>query len=121
MTPSQRHRSNRPNRPDQSVAFRLLRRRRQFPGLLLSSTFLVSRSYGILSYSQLTAGAAFYGNKKCEKQQLVDQVRRACLEKGFFQIINHGVSDELQTAIFEQSKNFFSLPAEEKVKLDKGQ
>lgn len=47
-------------------------------------------------------------------------MRRACLEKGFFQITKHGVSEELQAAIFEQSKEFFSLPLEEKVKLDKG-
>jgi isopenicillin N synthase-like dioxygenase len=69
--------------------------------------------------TRLIAVIAFYGNNGLEKQWLVDEVRQACLEKGFFQIINHGVSDELQTAIFEQSKEFFSLPAEEKLRLDK--
>lgn len=63
---------------------------------------------------------AFYIDNGFEKQRLVDQVRQACLEKGFFQIVNHGVSDELQTAILEQSNEFFSLPTEEKLKLDKG-
>lgn len=70
--------------------------------------------------TRLIAVAAFYLSNRFGKQRLVHEVRQACLEKGFFQIINHGVSDEIQTAIFEQSKEFFSLPNEEKVKLDKG-
>ncbi len=48
------------------------------------------------------------------------QIHEACLEKGFFQIVNHGISEDLRTAIFEQSRDFFSLPLEEKIKYDKG-
>ncbi len=50
----------------------------------------------------------------------MDQVRDACLEKGFFQIIGHGVPEDLQKAMFEQSADFFSLPLEQKEKYDKG-
>ena len=50
------------------------------------------------------------------QQELVRQVREACLEKGFFQIINHGISPELQKAMFAQSKEFFSLPEDVKMK-----
>jgi isopenicillin N synthase-like dioxygenase len=51
-----------------------------------------------------------------KKQELIDQVRKACLAKGFFQITNHGISAELQDAVFEQSRAFFSLPLEEKMR-----
>ena len=74
-----------------------------------------------LCQNHLTDMIAFYGNNKFEKDLLVARVRQACLEKGFFQIINHNVPAQLQQAIFEQSKDFFSLPTEEKTKLDKGQ
>jgi isopenicillin N synthase-like dioxygenase len=64
--------------------------------------------------------AAFYENDVDAKAALVDQVRDACLEKGFFQIIGHGVPEDLQSAMFEQSADFFSLPLEQKEKYDKG-
>ena len=65
--------------------------------------------------------AAFRSNVPHAKLQLVDQVRNACLDKGFFQIINHGISEELQDAIFDQCKEFFALPLEEKMKIDLSQ
>ena len=90
---------------------------------LQSSTFPVNDHSITLflpkTQTHLTNITAFYSTDKSQKQVLVDQVRRACLEKGFFQITNHGVSEDLQAAIFEQSKDFFSLPIEEKEKLDK--
>jgi isopenicillin N synthase-like dioxygenase len=62
---------------------------------------------------------AFYTDDTAKKAVLVQQVRQACLEKGFFQITNHGISEDLQSAIFEQAADFFSLPLEEKMKYDK--
>ncbi|XP_019156810.1 PREDICTED: 2-oxoglutarate-Fe(II) type oxidoreductase isoform X2 [Ipomoea nil] len=46
-------------------------------------------------------------------------VRRACMEYGFFYLINHGVEETLFRQVFEQSRRFFSLPLEEKMKLDR--
>lgn len=63
---------------------------------------------------------AFYGDDSAAKAVLVKRVREACLAKGFFQIVNHGVPEKLQEAMFEQSKDFFSLPLEQKEKYDKG-
>lgn len=63
---------------------------------------------------------AFYKNSEDDpaaKQQLVDQVRSACLAKGFFQLTNHGVSADLQDAVFEQARGFFALPLEEKMEI----
>ncbi|XP_027362617.1 2-oxoglutarate-Fe(II) type oxidoreductase hxnY-like [Abrus precatorius] len=43
-------------------------------------------------------------------------IRQACIEHGFFYLVNHGVEKDLVTA-FDESKRFFSLPLEEKMKL----
>ncbi|CAA6660977.1 unnamed protein product [Spirodela intermedia] len=41
----------------------------------------------------------------------------ACIDCGFFYVINHGISEELMEEIFVQSKKFFALPIDEKMKL----
>ena len=41
---------------------------------------------------------------------------QACKEHGFFYIVNHGLEKELVERVFEESKKFFSLPMEEKMK-----
>ena len=52
-------------------------------------------------------------------QHCADQIREACLSQGFFQITNHGLPLSLQKEIFKVSKQFFSLPIEAKMELDK--
>jgi len=42
---------------------------------------------------------------------------QACLDCGFFYVTNHGISEELKDEAFEQSKKFFALPLEEKMKV----
>ncbi|KAK6251089.1 hypothetical protein SCA6_005094 [Theobroma cacao] len=44
-------------------------------------------------------------------------IRQACVDHGFFYIVNHGLEEELLKKVLEQSKMFFSLPVEEKMKL----
>ncbi|WCJ25841.1 2-oxoglutarate (2OG) and Fe(II)-dependent oxygenase superfamily protein [Euphorbia peplus] len=44
-------------------------------------------------------------------------IRQACGEYGFFYIVNHGVEEELVAMVFDQSKKFFSLPLDDKMKL----
>ncbi|OMO52560.1 Isopenicillin N synthase [Corchorus olitorius] len=46
-----------------------------------------------------------------------NSIRQACMDHGFFYLVNHGVKEELVNKVFEQSKKFFSLPVEEKIKL----
>ncbi|XP_021856212.1 2-oxoglutarate-Fe(II) type oxidoreductase hxnY isoform X2 [Spinacia oleracea] len=46
-------------------------------------------------------------------------LRQACIEVGFFYIVNHGVDKDLLGRLFEESKKFFDLPVEEKMKLDR--
>ncbi|EOY24271.1 2-oxoglutarate and Fe(II)-dependent oxygenase superfamily protein isoform 2 [Theobroma cacao] len=44
---------------------------------------------------------------------------KACMDHGFFYLVNHEVEEELLKEVFEQSSKFFSLPVEEKMKLAK--
>lgn len=40
------------------------------------------------------------------------------MEYGFFYLINHGIEDTLIWEVFRESKKFFALPPEEKMKLE---
>ncbi|KAF8107745.1 hypothetical protein N665_0117s0017 [Sinapis alba] len=42
-------------------------------------------------------------------------LKQACLDCGFFYVINHGISEALRDEAFEQSKKFFALSLEEKM------
>ncbi|XP_049411696.1 2-oxoglutarate-Fe(II) type oxidoreductase hxnY isoform X1 [Solanum stenotomum] len=44
-------------------------------------------------------------------------IRQACVDVGFFYLINHGVDERLFKKVLEQNKKFFSLPLEDKMKL----
>ncbi|KAF8412954.1 hypothetical protein HHK36_000926 [Tetracentron sinense] len=44
-------------------------------------------------------------------------IRKACVEYGFFYLVNHGVEEELLKRVFDESRKLFSLPLEEKMKL----
>ncbi|XP_010267155.1 PREDICTED: 2-oxoglutarate-Fe(II) type oxidoreductase-like isoform X2 [Nelumbo nucifera] len=50
-------------------------------------------------------------------QNSVSLLKQACLDSGFFYIINHGISQEFMDEVFAQSKRLFHLPLEEKMKL----
>jgi isopenicillin N synthase-like dioxygenase len=54
---------------------------------------------------------------QAQLDEVVKQVRYACKNIGFFQIINHGISPELQRGVFQASKKFFELPMSEKMTL----
>jgi isopenicillin N synthase-like dioxygenase len=47
-------------------------------------------------------------------QNVVSQIRLGCQTSGFFQITGHGVSKDLQDAVFRAAKAFFNLPQDEK-------
>ncbi|KAI1848933.1 hypothetical protein JX265_001264 [Neoarthrinium moseri] len=52
-----------------------------------------------------------------ESSKVVEQVRQACITSGFFQIVNHGVSKELQGRVSKAAEAVFALPLEEKKQL----
>jgi isopenicillin N synthase-like dioxygenase len=43
--------------------------------------------------------------------QAVDEIANACREWGFFQVINHGISDDLIDTVWQQTRDFFAGPA----------
>ncbi|XP_021912684.1 2-oxoglutarate-Fe(II) type oxidoreductase isoform X2 [Carica papaya] len=46
-----------------------------------------------------------------------DRHAEACLDCGFFYVVNHGISEEFMGEVFAQSKRLFNLPLDEKMKL----
>ncbi|XP_062073932.1 2-oxoglutarate-Fe(II) type oxidoreductase hxnY-like [Humulus lupulus] len=52
-----------------------------------------------------------------DRSSTAASIRQACTEHGFFYLVNHGVEEELLDKHLEESKKFFSLPLEEKMKL----
>lgn len=42
---------------------------------------------------------------------------QACLDCGFFYVVNHGISQEFMDQVFFESKKFFQLPLDEKMNL----
>lgn len=55
--------------------------------------------------------SSFLANPSSKEAELVvSEIRDACVAVGFFQIVGHGISPELQEAVFQAAKTFFSLP-----------
>ncbi|KAL4884598.1 hypothetical protein BJY04DRAFT_205706 [Aspergillus karnatakaensis] len=73
----------------------------------------IPRAPPILDFS------AFYGPNSDAKERLIQDVRAACLNNGFFQITGHRVPLEVQQRALSSSRQFFSMPTAEKSKLDK--
>ncbi|XP_039118967.1 2-oxoglutarate-dependent dioxygenase-like isoform X1 [Dioscorea cayenensis subsp. rotundata] len=44
-------------------------------------------------------------------------IRKACVDHGFFYLVNHGIEELVLQQVFQESKKFFSLPLDEKMKL----
>eukprot|EP01018_Ginkgo_biloba_P019343 Gb_33840 [translate_table: standard] len=49
---------------------------------------------------------------------VVEQIKRACEEWGFFQLVDHGVLAHLINSMLHLSQEFFTLPQEEKLNYD---
>ncbi|KAK4601853.1 hypothetical protein RGQ29_011105 [Quercus rubra] len=49
-------------------------------------------------------------------QQSVSLLKQACLDSGFFYIVNHGISQDTMDEVFAQSRRTFEQPLSEKMK-----
>ncbi|GAV88056.1 2OG-FeII_Oxy domain-containing protein/DIOX_N domain-containing protein [Cephalotus follicularis] len=49
--------------------------------------------------------------------QSVSLLKQACLDCGFFYLVNHGISGEFMEEVFDQSKRLFNLSLDDKMKL----
>ncbi|KAF6146149.1 hypothetical protein GIB67_015587 [Kingdonia uniflora] len=52
-----------------------------------------------------------------DRVSTANSIRQACIDYGFFYLINHGMEEEFLERVFEESKKFFALPVEEKMKV----
>jgi isopenicillin N synthase-like dioxygenase len=57
-------------------------------------------------------------NDAAKRIAVAVQIRQACERVGFFYVRNHGVPDELLNAVYAAAREFFALPAEEKLLVD---
>ncbi|XP_058104375.1 2-oxoglutarate-Fe(II) type oxidoreductase hxnY isoform X4 [Magnolia sinica] len=46
-----------------------------------------------------------------------ESIRQACLDYGFFYLVNHGIEDEMLKQVFDESRKFFSMPLQKKMRL----
>ena len=50
------------------------------------------------------------------REEILKKIVSACEEWGIFQVVDHGIRDELFTQMFELSRQFFALPDEYKLR-----
>uniref|UniRef100_A0A8H7K9R2 Fe2OG dioxygenase domain-containing protein n=1 Tax=Bionectria ochroleuca TaxID=29856 RepID=A0A8H7K9R2_BIOOC len=65
--------------------------------------------------------APIFGKGDVSRARVVAQVRDACLKYGFFQLVDHGVPQDLFDEMIKQSASFFSLPEDVKERYSKEQ
>jgi isopenicillin N synthase-like dioxygenase len=51
------------------------------------------------------------------RTRVVQEIRQACEEDGFFQIVNHGVPEIVMKSMMEIAKEFFEMPVEDRAYL----
>ncbi|XP_021856201.2 2-oxoglutarate-Fe(II) type oxidoreductase hxnY isoform X2 [Spinacia oleracea] len=52
-----------------------------------------------------------------DRESTAATLRQACIDFGFFYIVNHGVDKDLFGRLFEESQKFFTLPLDDKMKI----
>ncbi|KAK9055892.1 hypothetical protein SSX86_026979 [Deinandra increscens subsp. villosa] len=53
-------------------------------------------------------------NHPAHRSQLINEVRAACNQLGFFQVINHGIPAAVMKNALDSAEEFFNLPSDEK-------
>ncbi|KAI3464356.1 hypothetical protein Pfo_021019 [Paulownia fortunei] len=61
----------------------------------------------------------FFNGDKEATRQIAELVRSACLSHGLFQVINHGVDLKLIKTVHDYVKDFFKLPIDEKMRVQR--
>ena len=57
------------------------------------------------------------GLNSSKSNKVIKQIKKACLEVGFFTIVGHGISTKLINSTLITSKKFFNLPMYKKLKV----
>lgn len=56
-------------------------------------------------------------NGSASRSRVIQEIRDSCRRLGFFQVVNHGVSESVLEEALSVASNFFDLPTKEKVNL----
>ena len=59
------------------------------------------------------------GGSESEKREVARQIDAACTDIGFFMVVGHGVRQDLITNTRQRAIDFFALPVEEKMKVQR--
>jgi isopenicillin N synthase-like dioxygenase len=59
----------------------------------------------------------FLGGSTAGKRQVANAIKNACIESGFFYLVNHGVPQSTIDNAFAESRTFFTLPLAEKMEI----
>src|SRR5579883_26913 len=62
--------------------------------------------------------SAMLGGDPAEMRRFAEELRRACIDIGFFYLRNHRVPEAVIRRAFSLSRDFFALPFEEKMSID---
>ena len=62
--------------------------------------------------------SAFEGSDTEAHKRVVREIADACESVGFFQVVNHGIDDEVVSDALRVSREFFELPLEQKMKVN---
>ncbi|KAA0044683.1 protein DOWNY MILDEW RESISTANCE 6 [Cucumis melo var. makuwa] len=60
--------------------------------------------------------ASLRSNDSVQRSLAMEELRKACISLGFFQIINHGITETVMEEALSQANEFFNLPLTEKMK-----
>ncbi|KAK6995766.1 hypothetical protein R3P38DRAFT_3223208 [Favolaschia claudopus] len=52
------------------------------------------------------------------RRGLVEEIKHACMEVGFFYVKNHGIPEEIMGATLAQMVEFFDLPLDKKMEIE---
>ncbi|MQL75256.1 hypothetical protein Taro_007634 [Colocasia esculenta] len=61
--------------------------------------------------------ASLHRSPSALRSLVVGDIGRACRQKGFFQVVNHGINSSVMNGALESAAGFFSLPMEDKMEL----
>ncbi|CAN5471325.1 2-oxoglutarate and iron-dependent oxygenase domain-containing protein [soil metagenome] len=82
----------------------------------MSATLNATRSVSALPIIDISGLSSSDPDRRTEVGRAL---HRACIDKGFFYVKNHGISEQLVAQVFAESETFFALPDAAKLALDK--
>ncbi|KAM3147675.1 hypothetical protein pb186bvf_000003 [Paramecium bursaria] len=88
-----------------------------YQNLLEETVLLINRQQKMISQVPIISIKSLL-SKGVDRRKTVQQIHTTMQNIGFFYIVDHGVEESLVQSMFNYSKIFFSLPLEEKEKIN---